>query len=142
MVGYQVKLRIASADFWERIESSFGASGGVYKVACLKTVDSDEHIPVRRLLGEDTEGVLYIGMAASFVDRVIDLKKSLSPQHLSRGHECGVRMKQHDAISELFPYERLVVSLIGSESPRDTERQALKDYFSTYGELPPLNRIG
>ena len=81
-----MKARIASSDFWERIESSFGTSDGVYKVACLQAVDSDETIPVQRLLGTDPEGVLYIGMAASFIDRVIDLKKSLSPQHLSRGH--------------------------------------------------------
>ncbi|NMY39782.1 hypothetical protein HBN76_00535 [Pseudomonas sp. WS 5013] len=137
-----MKARIASSDFWERIESSFGTSGGVYKVACLQAVDSDETIPVQRLLGTDSEGVLYIGMAASFIDRVIDLKKSLSPQHLSRGHECGVRIKKHKAISEAFPYEQLVISFIGSDSPRATERLALEEYFTTYGELPPLNRAG
>lgn len=135
-----MKARIASTDFWERVESSFGVSGGVYKLACLRAVDSCEIIPVQRLLGEDAGGVLYIGMAESFIDRVIDLKKSLSPTHRSKRHECGVRMKEHVAISEAFPYDRLVVSLISSDAPRTLESKELKDYFTAFGELPPLNR--
>jgi hypothetical protein len=134
--------RIASPDFWSLINASFGSSGGIYKVSCLQGDDSNDVIPVQRLLGEDSDGILYIGMAASFVDRVIDLKKSVAPQYISRGHECGIRIKQHEAISKAFPYERLVVSFIGSDSPRVAESDALNEYYRTFGELPPLNRAG
>lgn len=137
-----MQARIASPDFWERIDATFGQSGGIYKLSCLRDGSTEELVPVQRLLGEDPEGVLYIGMAACFLERVIELKKSLSPRHVSRGHECGARHKEHDRLAQAFPYERLMVSFIASESPRDAEQHALQDYFNSFGELPPLNRAG
>lgn len=133
---------IASPDFWEAINKNFGRSGGVYTLSCVQNDDSMRPTPVQRLLGEDADGVLYIGMATSFLDRVIQLKKSLSPEHVSQGHECGVRHKQHVQIAQAFPYERLMVSFSVSEAPREAEQQALQHYFNRFGELPPLNRAG
>lgn len=137
-----MRARISSPNLWDCIKSVFGQSGGIYKVACVRDESSDEVIPLQRLLGEDLEGVLYIGMAESFLKRVIELKKSVSPEYRSRSHECGVRLKEHAAIAKAFPYQRLVVSLMGSESPRKTETEALQEYFANFGELPPLNRAG
>lgn len=133
-----MKGRIASDRFWYEINDTFGSRGGIYTLSC--TDDMGETIPVRRLLSEDPDGVLYIGMATSFLDRVIELKKSLSPEHVSCGHECGSRHKSHALISERFPYERLQVDLIEAEDPRTTEQEAMNTYFAKFGELPPLNR--
>jgi hypothetical protein len=136
-----VRARIALPDFWDQINTAFGTSGGVYKVSCLRE-DGLEPVPVSRLLGQDPEGVLYIGMAASFLDRVIELKKSLSPQHVSRGHECGARHKRHEGIASAFPYERLAVTFMSADAPRVVEQQALAEYFSHFGELPPSEPCG
>jgi len=134
-----MKLRISSDRFWYDINDEFGDAGGVYILSC-----DDQHgvqIPIQRLLGTDSDGVIYIGMAQSFLDRVIDLKKSLSPDHLSRNHECGARHKDHVGISTQFPYESLHVKLIQSNNPKEKESSTLKEYIETYGELPPLNRV-
>lgn len=134
----RVRERIACDKFWYKIEQTFGSGGGIYKLSCL---DQDGlTIPVGRLLGEDPEGVLYIGMANSFLDRVINLKKSLSPKHSSSAHEAGSRHKSHEAIASRFAYDRLVLDLIGSENPRIAEVIALQTYMQKFGELPPLNR--
>ncbi len=137
---WHVIERIASDGFWQKIEKEFGSGGGIYILSCL---DKDEAIiPISRFLGEDTEGILYIGMASCFLDRAIDLKKSLSPAHSSRAHECGVRHKSHEAISLHFPYHQLVLKLVGFANPRMAEIEALQAYVKKYGELPPLNRAG
>jgi len=87
VLGGIMRAKISSPDLWECIDSVFGKSGGIYKVACVRDESSDEVMPLQRLLGEDMEGVLYIGMADSFLNRVIELKKSVSPDYRSRSHE-------------------------------------------------------
>ena len=134
-----MEYKISSEDFWYQIDEIFGKDGGVYILSCLD--ENELVIPVSRLLRDDTKGILYIGKASSFLDRVIDLKKSLSPEHLSTGHECGVRHKTHVGICKKFPYERLQVTLIGSNNPEKTENEKLQNYKKEFGELPPLNRI-
>ncbi|WP_299804984.1 hypothetical protein [uncultured Shewanella sp.] len=134
-----MKFVISSPDFWYQIDASFDKSGGMYILSCL----GDESIPrpISRLLGLDSEGILYLGMASSFLDRVIELKKSLSPSHCSRSHDCGVRYKNHQEISTMFPYDRLQIELIRSDDPKVTEQEALRKYLEEFGELPPLNRV-
>ncbi|MDD2893651.1 MAG: hypothetical protein PHF20_06935 [Halothiobacillaceae bacterium] len=133
--------RISSERFWYEINDTFGSSGGIYVLSCTDDDDKGATIPINRLLAVDSDGVLYIGMAKSFLDRVIELKKSLSPEHVSRSHECGSRHKNHVLISELFPYERLQVDLIEAEDPMAAELEALNKYMAKFGELPPLNRV-
>ena len=132
--------KISSDRFWYDINDTFGDGGGVYVLSCVD--EKGTIIPVSRLLAVDSEGVIYIGMAKSFLDRVIELKKSLSPEHSSKGHECGSRHKSHSLICERFPYEGLQVDLISAEGPRVAEQNALNTYVEKYGELPPLNRVG
>ena len=131
--------RIASDEFWYQIKDAFGAGGGIYTLSCVD--ENGTTIPIGRLLGEDPDGILYIGMAASFHDRVIDLKKSLSPKHVSRSHECGVRHKSHAGVSNRFPYDRLHLEMVSAADPRAAEREALQLYIDKFGELPPLNRV-
>lgn len=130
---------ISSDNFWYKVNDAFGSGGGVYMLFCED--QSGQAIPVERLLGRDSDGILYIGMANSFIDRAIELKKSLSPKHMSRSHECGVRYKSNMAISEKFPYDMLRLDLIAADEPRIAEQEALSNYTKKFGELPPLNRI-
>jgi len=137
-----MKARIASPDFWYQVNEHFGTGGGIYMLSCMHSEKAEEPMAVERLLGEDQDGVLYIGMALSFLDRVINLKKSLSPQHISRAHECGARYKGHSGICHRFPYERLLITFDGAGDARAAEREALQTYMQKFGELPPLNRAG
>lgn len=136
-----MKAQIASSEFWFEINKRFGTTGGVYKLFS-SSAESGEAVSIPRLLGEDREGILYIGMAASFLDRVIELKKSIAPGYASRAHECGARFKDHPFISQHFPYEKLFVTLIAADDPKLAEREALQAYLEQFGELPPLNRAG
>ena len=135
-----MEFRVASERFWHDINDSFGVRGGIYFLVCVGEDGNPQ--PVGRLLAEDPGGVLYIGMASSFLDRVIELKKSLSPGHMSKGHECGSRHKSHALISQQYPYERLWVRFLETDSPRAAEQEALEKYIAEFGELPPLNRAG
>lgn len=136
----QFNYRISDENFWPDINAAFKNSGGVYELYC--TISNNEPIPVCRLLKEDKNGILYIGKADSFLDRVIMLKKSISPKFTSNNHECGVRYKVSDAIKEKFPYENLYVKLTGAEDPRLLETKKLDGYIKEFGEVPPLNRMG
>ena len=132
--------RIADDNFWYNIEKDFGQGGGVYELYCMTPKTNIK--PINRLLKKDKKGTLYIGKADSFLDRVIHLKKSLSPDYISSNHECGVRYKALTEIRENFPYEHLYVELLGSSNPRTLEVERLDSYLKEFGELPPLNRNG
>lgn len=131
-------FQIANERFWYQIDETISKKGGVY---ILFSKTEDKIVTIDRLLGNDEKGVLYIGMAKNYLDRVIELKKSLSPDHNSFGHECGYRWKQHKGIYTKFPYNTLFIKLIETDDPRKLESELLKRYEKTFGELPPLNRV-
>jgi len=130
---------ISPESMWHQINNEFSESGGVYILKCLKEIDNSP-LSINRLLANDKKGILYIGKANCFTDRVADLKKSISPDYSSGSHECGSRYKNNENIQKAFPYEGLHIELIGSENPRQTESVLLEEYEKTFGELPPLNR--
>lgn len=132
--------RISCERFWHQINKDFGVGGGVYELYCM--MPNTEVEPVPRMLKVDLQGTLYIGMAASFLDRVVELKKSISPKYKSSGHECGVKYKELRAIQEKYPFEHLYVELHGTKVPRELEQDKLQKYYKEFGELPPLNRVG
>ncbi|MGR5162747.1 hypothetical protein ACPV4X_12750 [Vibrio owensii] len=128
---------LSSNNLWFDIDEVFGDQGGIYLLSCVD--DSDKPIPIHRLLGIDNKGVLYIGKADSFKDRVIELKKSASPTYKTASHECGVRLS-NSRLSERFPFSKLVVTLISSPNGRVLESEYLDNYIEEFGELPPMNR--
>lgn len=80
-------------------------------------------------------------MASSFLDRVIDLKKStIGGKYTSTAHEFGVRYKKLNADRDSINVANLFVQLISSDDPRKTESETLEKYVADFGELPPLNR--
>ena len=131
------EFRIAG-ELWEDIDRAFGDVGGVYKLFCRV---GNKRKSISRLLASDESGILYIGKADSFKDRVINLKKSISPKHKSSSHECGVRYKSSDQIKAQFPYEQLWLELTHSDDANKLEKEELSTYEKQFGELPPFNRV-
>jgi len=131
-------FKLSSKQLWDDINSSFGSNGGIY---ILFSKDENEKIkPINRLLRTDESGTLYIGRANCFTNRVIELKKSLSPEHQTKSHECGARMKALRLIQH-FNYENLFINLIESSDVKELELTKLSEYEAKFGELPPLNRM-
>lgn len=130
--------KLSSDKLWYLIESDFSNNGGIYKLSC--TDNSNQIVQTNRLLKTDPKGILYIGKATSFLDRVINLKKSISPDYNSSSHECGLRYKNSDAIKKLFPYQNLVIELSAHDDINTEEKRLLTEYELEFGELPPLNR--
>jgi len=131
-------LLFADDAFWDSINARHQQKGGVYKII---SVSEGRRVPINRFLGTDDEGVLYIGKATSFLDRVLDLKKSLAPNYKGKAHICRRRYKGLPKIAEHFPFEMLHVDLLPSETPELLEKQLLDSYRNIYGEVPPLNAI-
>jgi hypothetical protein len=131
-------LLLGDKGLWKLINDQHGAAGGVYKIIAAR---DGMRIPVNRFLGVDSEGVLYIGKATSFLDRVIDLKKSISPDYNGTAHICGRRYKSNPNIAVSFPYDILHIEFIQSDHPEKLERELLTEYAKQYGEVPPLNAI-
>lgn len=137
-MNIETLLQMADTAFWDSINGRHQQSGGVYKIIA---VTDGRRVPINRFLGTDNEGVLYIGKATSFLDRVLDLKKSLAPNYKGKAHICGRRYKSLPKIVEHFPFETLHVDLIPSDTPEVLEAQLLDNYRQVYGEVPPLNAI-
>jgi hypothetical protein len=130
--------KISDTELWNDIsKSSIGIGGGIYKI-----FSQDNHIrkPIERLLDKDINGILYIGSATSYLNRVINLKKSILPDYNGQSHICGRRYKSNPSIALKFPAENLYIELIPTDNPIELEKTELKKYFDKFGELPPLNR--
>lgn len=125
-------------DLWKLIHERHSIKGGVYKIIAVR---DGKRIPVNRFLGTDNDGVLYIGKATSFIKRVIDLKKSISPDYNGTAHICGRRYKSNPNIAKFFPYDILHIELIQADNPEELEKNLLAEYAEVYGEVPPLNAI-
>lgn len=132
-------LLFSEKDFWNLIHNQHSVKGGAYKIVAAR---KGERIPINRFLGTDKEGVLYIGKATSFIERVIDLKKSISPDFNGSAHICGRRYKSNPNIAKLFPFEVLHIELFQTDRPDELERSMLREYSNIYGEVPPLNAVG
>ncbi len=138
-------FKIADSDFWNQIKESYEMKGGAYVLVC-KHETTGEILPINRFLGTDTGGILYIGKAESFLDRVIQFKKSISPDYKGSSHICGRRYKRlcddSPKISGLFPFKNLHIGLMQSDEPRKLENLLLENYEKQFGEVPPLNALG
>ena len=129
-------FQISNDNLWNLINDHFGNGGGVYKIIAMS---DNKPTAINRFIGIDTTGVLYIGKADSFVDRVITLKKSLLPDYKDTSHKVGNIYKEHPIIAAHFPLENLYVELQADDNPKNLESILIDEYFKKYGEVPPLN---
>lgn len=131
------EFKLSNESLWIDIERAFGQKGGAYK---LVSRISGAIKPIPRFLGIDNDGVLYIGKATCYLDRIIDLKKTMSMN--SSAHICGRRYKNHDKIKVTFPLEHMYIQLIQADIPEEKEKELLNKYVREFGEVPPLNANG
>lgn len=124
-------------NFWVLIKEKQLDKGGVYKIIAAR---DNKRVPINRFLGIDPDGILYIGMGKKH-NRIINLKKSISPTYKGKGHSCGRKYKQNPNISIQFPYEILYIELVSTENHQQLERELLEEYQKKFGEVPPLNSI-
>lgn len=125
--------QLCDDELWKKLSDK---KGGVYKIIAVK---EGKIVPQHRFLGIDTDGILYIGKATSYIDRVIGLVKSISPKYKGSTHICGRRYKSNPNIAKLFPFDTLHLDIIPSSEPEEIENKLLKEYFDKFGEAPPLN---
>lgn len=134
----ELTVRLADEKNWHLIEAVFGNNGGIYRLFAVK---NNEPCPIPRVLEVDTSGTLYIGKADRFLNRVIDLKKSILPSYRGQSHDAGKRYKKLAPLQEKFPVDELMIQLTRVDNPLEVERQELQAYINTFGEVPPLNAI-
>lgn len=133
-------LTLKEPEFSDQIEYDFCNKGGVYILRCIYPSNRPYEIP--RCLGNDKEGILYIGMAKLFSERTGNLAKSISNDHCSADHSAGAYYKETDKFIEVYPRDHLYVSFIIADNPRDKEEPLLAVYKECFGEVPPLNSQG
>lgn len=124
---------------WDKIFEDFKDKGGAYKLICK---ENDTIKSIGRFIKTDLNGILYIGKANSYLDRVIGLKKTIDPKMKSEPHICGRRYNKNKRIGKQFPYKNLFIQLIGDSNPEQKEKEELDKYFEEFGEVPPLNANG
>ncbi|NQX84844.1 MAG: hypothetical protein HRT67_02885 [Flavobacteriaceae bacterium] len=129
--------QLSSPNLWNLIDDDFGNSGGVYKLFSKK---NEQRKPINRLLKTDINGILYIGKADSFVNRIITLQKVIHPtKYKSTNHSGGRRYNRNSRISDNYPYHSLYIELSQHNNPKERESEILNSYFQEFGEVPPLN---
>jgi len=133
------EYQLSSKKLHNEINNDFQQKGGAYK---LLVKDNNKALPINRFLGTDKDGILYIGKATSYLNRVLALKKTIDPNLKSKSHICGRRYNKNEKIIEQFPYINLFVQLIEDQYPEIKERELIDEYFNKYGEVPPLNANG
>lgn len=135
--GLKNKTYPLLSDNWYEIRDYFGEdSGGVYVLFLEK---DSKIMPVSRLLSNDENGILYIGMTVSFLDRPILLKKTIANK-TETGHDCGLLYNKLSDKENILPRECLKILLIEHSDPMHLEYKLLQQYFNSFGELPPFNR--
>lgn len=109
-----IEYQLSSDTLWNEIHDNFQVKGGAYKLICRI---NGQIRPIGRLLGTDKDGVLYIGKANSYVDRVVGLKKTINPKMKSASHICGRRYNKLESVKAEFPYNNLFIQLIQADNP-------------------------
>jgi hypothetical protein len=117
------------ADWKEAVKAENMPIEGVY------TLWSDK--PIKRLLGEDTNGILYIGKGDIFSNQTRIGQFINSINGTENDHGAGVRYRE---LQELYPLDSLKLKVELINNSRTMEAERLISYQKEFGELPPLNR--
>lgn len=131
-------IKLSDDQLWQKINERHLERGGIYKVI---VVNDAKPVIINRFLGNDSSGLIYLGKANSFLDRVIGLKKTISENFKSKSHIGGRRYNSNINIAKKFPFTNLYLELIEAQNPIIMERELLKKYFDEFGEVPPLNAV-
>lgn len=122
-------------ELWHKL-NAFDVKSGIY---ILFLERENNPVTINRFLGNDDNGVLYVGKCDNFLDRVINLKKSILQNGSS--HICGRRLKKIKQHNKILNLNELKVKIIQDINPKEKETKFLEEYFQKFGEIPPLNAI-
>ena len=142
--GYSFKqhlsdLLLPNNEFYSTVNPAYLNSGGVYVLRSFNDVGQALTIP--RVLDDDRDGILYIGMAKLFCHRTGDLARSFSSQYRQSKHQTGQRYWSDERYQQRYPYEHLEMFMWISDHPATLEQSFFQSYLARFGETPPLNRI-
>ncbi|OON38701.1 hypothetical protein BTJ39_17765 [Izhakiella australiensis] len=142
--GYSFKqqlsdLLLPTQEFYSTVNPLYLNAGGVY---VLRSFDDDgQALTIPRVLDNDQDGILYIGMAKLFCHRTGDLARSFSPKYLQSKHQTGQRYWRDERYQKRYPYEHLKMFMWVSDNPGELEQTFFQRYLAKFGETPPLNRV-
>ena len=138
---------------WQDISPIKNLAGELSKVSAVYKIrlsdSAGRPIPVGRLLGIDKKGVLAIGESVNLARRIKELYKAYIGDRFMR-HSVGDRLFlvlvcQYSHFKTTYQNNsrvQFVVMKLSNKTEAETEEERLlKDYFKTYGELPPLNSL-
>lgn len=154
------------SNIWEVIDRAYPLPcPGIYRLHVLDERRSG-FLPLPRLLGEDAQGIIYIGTSAAVPAHVGSLRKSVNaaywqvdaktyahlPYRDVTPHPTGLKIARIPRFVERFPFARLCVTIerySGTQEALDVdvkdyghtelETRLLQDYEKQYGEKPALN---
>ena len=147
---FTTKEYIVHFEIWKQLVNDIGYNkAGTYKVRCFAD-DQKSYRATSRLLGQDTDGVLYIGSARKcLITRILKLRTSLCSAANNgfantNAHQCG--KKYSSAIQAQFPFKDLCVTIYPvphdyTGDAEDIEVTESRSYENKFGEVPPLNDV-
>ena len=111
-------------------------------------VDNNKPKTLRRLLIDDNEGILYIGITTRLQERIAEIVKSLpfekepNRKYKSNSHQLGKKAKKILSFFDNFNIQgiRIQYEVLSNDiNIKDYERNKIDKYIEIYGETPPFN---
>jgi len=98
-------------------------------------------VPIHRVCGEDSEGRIYIGAAekTSLSYRLRTFFHSMNPQRRQNNHSAGNKISENEHLRNWLKKYCLYFEVEITLTPKDLEKNKLKEYQMKFGEVPPLN---
>lgn len=125
-------ISLLDDNFWLHIPKC----GGVY---IIHSFNKKNPIKIDRVLGQDEEGILYIGKSENIRERLRMLRRVLNPKQKATAHTFGKKYNENKKLREAFPLKSLYISYRISNDPKALEFNLLRKYFLKFGEVPPFN---
>ena len=121
--------------FGDKGISNIPQKGGVYQFRCVGEDGNPK--PIRRLLGDDLEGFVYIGESDNLQKRIKGFWTTIQKQDRSR-HAASWTYVSHDYYP-IFPPQNLQYRYLLVKTKIPTEFNLLLSYRKKFMDLPPLN---
>ena len=100
-------------------------------------LQSGKPVPIQRVLGRDTQGIIYVGEGV--LARKIGVLLNFVREDCDNRVHFATEFFANMCLSRIFDSRFLLVRWCESENPRGAESKVLDSYMSEFGELPPGN---
>lgn len=109
----------------------------LYKLFAQK---QGNRVPVGRVAGIDTDGILYIGQTSRFI-RIKELFQSFqkAPSKKLFKHGADEIYWQCEKVREVYPIEDMAVEITICDDSKALEIDEITRYYRKFGEVPPFN---